>query len=258
MDEASALAVLDHPNVIMVYDTFEDDSRFLIEMEYADGMRQTHTPWQRTPALCQPAGPLSPRLDRSRQTPHLDRCGSPGGTLRDLVMLHRRPNWLPAKDVRWLAYQLLQGIAHIHQRGIVHRDIKTENVFVTSQKILKCLAHLESFDINNVDPASALMPGEQYDSKCDIFSAGCVVHELCTLQRTFEASNICAVMNKMIEGEPEPLDPTAYSSDLQKMVLCMLSVLPADRPTAAELLQHSVFDVERGQWADKVISRRQN
>jgi len=74
-----------------------------------------------------------------------------------------------------------------------------------------------------------------YDSKSDLWSLGCVLYEMCALRPPFTASNMKGLYNKVIKGEYSRI-PISYSDDLSKVIDMCLQVIPAKRPTAAQLL----------------------
>lgn len=107
-----------------------------------------------------------------------------GGCLRDYVG-RQGDAPIPEAEVKWLAYQLVSGLQHVHAHSILHRDIKSENIFLTASGLLK----LGDFGISKVLTEGAtkaasvvgtpyymapeVFRGEQYGSSSDMFSAGC-------------------------------------------------------------------------------------
>ncbi len=97
-------------------------------------------------------------------------------------------------------------INYIHKNKILHRDIKSQNVFINSNGCLK----LGDFGIskvlqNTMDKANTMVgtpyymspemyENKPYTTKSDIWALGCILYELCTLKRAFEGSNIMALL----------------------------------------------------------------
>lgn len=161
-----------------------------------------------------------------------------------------------------LAIELSEALAAAHHAGILHRDIKPENLFVTRDGHLKVLdfglATLSAPDVEisqTSDVQTATLPGrllgtpgylapEQVegrpaDRRSDIFSAGCVLHEMATGQRAFSGRTTVETLNKIVHEEPPPLSARnpALPLELQRIVGKCLAKDPQERyQTAADLV----------------------
>jgi serine/threonine protein kinase len=132
--------------------------------------------------------------------------------------------------------QLLLAVGFMHSNKIVHRDIKPQNVFVDSDMNLK----IGDFGISKLlDSTSqhcqtsagtpSYMPPEMVDSqdysfKADIWSLGCVIYEICALQRLFPPKDaqdkpvgLLKMMDMIKHAEIKEI-PSLYSNDLRKLV----------------------------------------
>ena len=121
--------------------------------------------------------------------------------------------------------QTCMALMYIHQKKILHRDIKTQNIFLTSNGTIK----LGDFGIskileNSITQAKTtvgtpyyLSPeacqNQNYNSKSDVWALGCVLYELCTLKHAFDASNLLGLVYKIVKGTYEPI-PKIYSERL--------------------------------------------
>ena len=101
------------------------------------------------------------------------------------------------KELLKLLYQCISGINYLHQNQIIHRDIKPENIFLTDDKIIKIGNFAYSVKRKNVDEnykpeketffeieesdymSPEIIQHQPYESKVDIYSLGCIFHELC-------------------------------------------------------------------------------
>jgi eukaryotic-like serine/threonine-protein kinase len=154
-----------------------------------------------------------------------------GETLRDL--LGRGP--LTVRKVLDVALQVAEGLSAAHEKGIVHRDVKPENVFLTKEGHAKLLdfglarhdvTHHEASDTRSPTLAAVsekgvvlgtvayMSPeqarGEAVDFRSDQFSLGTVLYEMLTGKRPFEGTSAAELLAAIIRDEPEPvtkLDP---------------------------------------------------
>jgi hypothetical protein len=201
--EARAASVLNHPNIVAVYD-----------LGWTDGV-----PYIVTELLA-------------------------GRTLAELEMP------VPVRNALELALQVAAGLADAHEHGIVHRDIKPPNLFVTTAGPLKILdfgvAKLarESWSENEgpvtepgliIGTAGYMSPeqarGAVVDHRTDQFSLGCVLYELLTGEPPFRRGSAVQTLAALIHDEPAPLakvDPRLPLDVLWLVERC-LAKDPADR-----------------------------
>ncbi|EJD36028.1 kinase-like protein [Auricularia subglabra TFB-10046 SS5] len=143
---------------------------------------------------------------------------------------------------------------HPGRLQVLHRDIKPRNVFLHADGVLKMgdfglSKQLASASFTNtfVGTPHYMSPevtrGQAYDSKSDIWSLGCVLHEMCALNPPFHKAKTHAELSRLIcSGRVPPL-PDGYSRSLARVIKAMLNVDPAMRPSAQQLLQHERLDL---------------
>ncbi|XP_025423778.1 serine/threonine-protein kinase Nek8 isoform X2 [Sipha flava] len=205
LNEAKVLSLLSHPNIISYYGSFEIDGVLMIEMEYADG-----------------------------------------GTLAEYLIGHKT-TLLPERQILEMFLQMSKAIQCIHQRNILHRDLKTTNVFLTRDRKVK----LGDFGISKIMTTKLqaltvvgtpyyispeMCEGKQYDKKSDIWALGCILYEMTSLQRTFDASNLPALIHFITKENFAPI-PLSYSSNLKRLVNDLLQKNPLRRPDADYLVE---------------------
>lgn len=108
--------------------------------------------------------------------------------------------------------QMCIGLEYIHKKKILHRDIKSLNIFLTKNEdirigdlgVAKVMAESVNFAQTMVGTPYYLSPEmaeeKPYNEKSDVWALGCVLYELCTLRHPFEANNQSALMLKIIRG----------------------------------------------------------
>ncbi|KDO25899.1 NEK/NEK1 protein kinase [Saprolegnia parasitica CBS 223.65] len=140
------------------------------------------------------------------------------------------------------------GLHAMHAQGILHRDIKSHNVFISNsgQYILGDLGiSRELTGRNNMASTFVGTPyflspeqcaGERYTFSADVWALGCLLYELCALTYPFTGATTPALLSNICSGFYAPIH-REYSFGLQKLVLKMLAVSPSSRPNVAEVLQ---------------------
>ena len=180
-----------------------------------------------------------------------------GGDLASRIAANRDRPFAEEQILQWVA-QLALALHHVHERGVLHRDLKTQNVFLTAAGQIK----LGDFGIaKQIAPQSAptlsgaltatcvgtpyymspeLFRGEAYGGKSDAWALGCVLFELVARRRAFQSPNLNSLSVKVMRGEHGPLPP-CYSSSLHDLVRSLLAVQPSNRPSISSLLSHPML-----------------
>ncbi|EDV22346.1 uncharacterized protein TRIADDRAFT_28793 [Trichoplax adhaerens] len=205
INEVKVLSVLKYPNIIGYYDSFYEDKALMIVMEYAEG-----------------------------------------GTIFEYLQ-QRRDELLSEEEILHLFVQILQSLHHVHSKNILHRDLKTQNILLNDRRTV---AKLGDFGISKVLNSKSkantvvgtpcyispeLCEGKPYNHKSDIWSLGCVLYELASLKRAFEAPNLPALVMKIMRGKFAPIS-SIYSEDLRGLILSMLHLDPSRRPELDEIM----------------------
>ncbi|XP_067304261.1 serine/threonine-protein kinase Nek11 [Pseudorasbora parva] len=207
IQEAQLLSQLNHPAILKFHTSFLERDAFCIITEYCEDKD------------------LDCKLDELKRT---------GRTLSE------------PQVCEWLC-QLLLGVHYIHQRRILHRDLKAKNIFLRKNIVkigdfgVSCLL-MGSCDLATtftgtpyyMSPEALSQRG--YNSKSDIWSLGCILHEMCCLQHAFEGQNFLAVVLKIVEG-PTPSLPETYSRQLNSLMQSMLEKDSSRRISAADALR---------------------
>lgn len=175
-----------------------------------------------------------------------------GVTLKEFIKRSQALTW---KYALYFTIQMLRALQHAHDNGIIHRDIKPQNIMVLKNGQIKVtdfgiakFSRIDSstFTQNGVALGSAqyMSPeqakGEKTDSRSDIYSAGVVLYEMLTGHLPFDSDNLTTVLLNQVQDEPPR--PTSLNSDipkgLEQITLRAMQKNANDRyQTAAEMLR---------------------
>ena len=170
-NESKAIAVLNHPNIVKVYDVSFGDLIQYIVMEYVDGV-----------------------------------------TLKEYINKQETLRW---KDAVYLTIQVLRALQHAHDKGIVHRDVKPQNIMLLADGTIKVTdfgiarfarsEHKTMTDkaigsVHYISPEQA--KGEPTDEKADIYSVGVMLYEMLTGKLPFEAESAVSVAIMQLQKDP--------------------------------------------------------
>ena len=228
--ELEILQKLKHKNIVRFYDLKQTSSHYYIVMEYCNG------------------GSLMSCLDK-------------------YMKLYRTP--FSEKITQYLMKQIVSGLKYIHRHGIIHRDIKLDNILVKfyNDDDLKNLnmmgTHLKITDFGisirpgennlaftalgspvNMDPfilkklseRNDLANSEGYDQSCDIWSLGSICYEMLMGKRVFNGRTVKDLRNKVEKGNY--ILPTTLSKEAVSFINGMLQYDPKKRLNIEELSRH--------------------
>ena len=173
------------------------------------------------------------------------------GDLHSLLNdLRRRGERVPEGQLlTWLA-QLCLALSHLHRQRILHRDVKTSNIFVTADRTLKLgdfglaralQAEQEAVQSRVGSPfymSPEICLNQPYASASDVWSLGCVVYEIICLTPAFYAESMALVLDRICSASYAPPPEGACSEAVRELLGEMLQLQPAARPSAASVLQH--------------------
>ncbi|XP_016526249.1 serine/threonine-protein kinase Nek1 isoform X7 [Poecilia formosa] len=143
--------------------------------------------------------------------------------------------------------QICLALKHVHGRKILHRDIKSQNIFLTKEgtvqlgdfgiaRVLNSTVELARTCIGTPYYLSPeICENKPYNNKSDIWALGCVLYEMCTLKHAFEAGNMKNLVLKIIRGSYPPVS-VHYSQELRSLLAQLFKRNPRERPSIGSIL----------------------
>jgi NIMA (never in mitosis gene a)-related kinase len=208
LNEIRILASINHTNIISYKEAFYDNnqSSLCIIMEFAD------------------KGDLEKRISECI----------------------RKKIYLSENEIMTIFIQVVQGVKILHDNKILHRDVKTANIFLFADNVVKIgdlnvSKILKHGLVNNTQTGTPYYASPEvwndkpYDYKSDIWSLGCLLYEMTTLKAPFRGTTMKAVYDKVMKGMYEPIPPF-YTKSLAGLIKVMLQHNTILRPTCDQLI----------------------
>lgn len=144
--------------------------------------------------------------------------------------------------------QICLSMKHVHDRKILHRDLKSQNIFLTKADFVKLgdfgiarvLTHTKDIAKTVVGTPYYLSPeiieNKPYSFASDIWSLGVLLYEMCCLRPPFDASSLHELASKILKGKYSSI-PSFYSENMSLLIGTLLKVNPKDRPNINQILK---------------------
>ena len=210
--EAKILKTINSKYVVKYFDSFEENNHLNIVMEYCNG------------------GDLGEYLDSKKEK-----------------------NEKISEDLVWLIFiKITLGLAAIHKLKILHRDLKTLNIFLCNNLeikigdlgVAKILNNSGSFAKTLIGTPYYLSPElceeKPYNNKSDIWALGCILYELCTFQHPFSAKSQAGLIIKILKENPESIG-NYYSVELQNIINNIFEKNMEKRPACFDILTNDII-----------------
>lgn len=218
--EVKVLSSLKHPYIVRYWESFTNNAVLCIVMDYCEGGDLWH---------------------------YIAGCKRKRTTISE------------AQVVRWFT-QMCLALKYIHEKNVLHRDLKTQNVFLTRKEgcdmrcakiadfgIAKVLKDSNSMAQTLVGTPYYLSPEicqkQPYACPSDVWAVGCMLFEVCTLRVPFDAQDLTQLVDRIVRGTI-PRIPAMYSRELGDLGSELLARDAHRRPTASLILQRPTIQAE--------------
>ena len=148
--------------------------------------------------------------------------------------------------------QVCLALKHVHDRKIIHRDLKAQNIFLTKTGRIKLgdfgIAKVLNSTMENAKTmvgtpyylSPEIVEGRPYSFKSDIWSLGVLFYEMCSLKPPFDASSLHFLALKIVRGVYNPL-PRQLSQSIRSLIAKLLKTDQNRRPTIHEILKEPII-----------------
>ena len=208
--EAEVLHQMSHSNITMYIESFVESSKLYIVMEHADG------------------GDLSVAIAKRKKT---------------------NQRW-PENEVMRIFVQICLALKHVHDQNILHRDLKSQNIFLTTNGIIKLgdfgiakvLENTEEQARTQIGTPYYLSPeiceSLPYGRQSDIWSLGVVLFELLTFELPFQAGSLPALVHRICTQELQSFKiHRSYSRSVIDLTENLLNKKPEKRPNLSQIVK---------------------
>ena len=216
-NESKAISILNHPNIVKVYDVSVTDQLQYIVMEYIDGI-----------------------------------------TLKEY--LKQRNGALTWKEVVHFATQVLSALDHAHSKGIVHRDVKPQNIMLQADGSIKMMdfgiarfsrAQSQTVSDKAIGSVHYISPeqakGDHTDARTDIYSVGVMMYEMLSGKLPFDGTGAVSIAIMQISDKPKPRAEVAPNIPvgLRQITEKAMEKDPADRYQSAQEMLDAIAAFRR-------------
>ena len=173
------------------------------------------------------------------------------GDLYQKITEHKKRSIFFEESTIWRIFiQLVKGLKSLHDLNILHRDLKSANIFLYSNGEAKIgdlnVSKVTRGGLGTTQTGTPYYASPEvwndfpYDNKSDIWSLGCVLYEMITLRPPFRASDMEGLYKKVTKGQYSKI-PELFSNDLSQIIQFLLQVNPKLRPNCDQILNHPII-----------------
>jgi len=213
--EIDCLSQCNHMNIIQYVESYADETHLVLVTEFADG-----------------------------------------GDLGQEIRVRRKKNLLfTSTEIAVTFVQICLALDYVHQKDILHRDVKPANVFFTRKGLVKMgdfgfSKHYDETISNQVGQTLCGTPyylapemwlGERYSKKADMWASGIILYEMMMQMRPFAGDTMKELADAVRKGDFLPIPAGKFDNDLIKACNMLLTVDASVRPELRTVLKFNVF-----------------
>ncbi|CAM9782650.1 unnamed protein product, partial [Ectocarpus fasciculatus] len=188
-----------------------------------------------------------------------------GGDLSTQIKNARKRLFPESKILHWFV-QIALGLHYMHSRLVLHRDLKTQNIFLLGNGrlvlgdlgISKVLEGTMDFASTRIGTPYYMSPelfnNKPYNHKSDIWALGCVLYEMSALSHAFDATSLHGLAQRVAKGR-YPSIHVKYSRNLRDLISRMLATSPSQRPDLDQILQLGFIKKHIHNFLADIVSR---
>ena len=234
-NEIKILSQLDNPFIVKLYEVFS------INLSSEDNIDNDNNNDDKNQLMCLV----------------LELCEN--GDLNDRIKEKKQKNEkFTENEILKYFYEILQGLYYLHKNRVIHRDLKTLNIFLTennhikigdfgvSKKLINNNIYAYTFVGTPYYLSPEICQNKPYDEKSDIWSLGVVIYELITLNKPFDSESQMGLFMKILKGKPYPINNTIKHSYSQKLINLVIENLldkdPLTRYSIIQIINSGIFN----------------
>ena len=170
------------------------------------------------------------------------------GDLNDFIENQKKTKVLLKEEVIWKFFiKITLGLADIHKLKILHRDLKSLNIFLKQEKdvrvgdlgvakVLNQTFFAKTFIGTPYYLSPEICEDKPYNDKSDVWALGCILYELCTYQHPFTARSQGGLILKILNENPKPIND-CYSKELKHLIKVIFDKDYQKRPSCLDILK---------------------
>ena len=164
------------------------------------------------------------------------------GILSQKIDYAKKNDMYMEENIIWnVLTQILNALNYANKRGIIHKNLKSKNIYLTKFRLAKISYFDKNYYLNKNNnlnnkiehflyTAPEILISNNYNYKCDIWSLGCIIYEMVTLTLPFNGKNIKELFNNIRKGKYRQIS-NFYSNNLKVVINSMLMFDPSKRPS---------------------------